>query len=141
MSIKIARMVNGEDVVADIKEVRNAPSKDYTSNPEDLRVLAYEFKDAFSIQLEMNEKDFLVEEEGNGDNPLKDIRMRFYPYFPLTVGSNFNSLHHVVSIADPHHEALKRYEQALTTIKNSKPQKDDVKVDYTEIPPEGLLVG
>ena len=55
MSIKIARMVNGEDVVADIKEVRNAPSKDYTSNPEDLRVLAYEFKDAFSIQLEMNE--------------------------------------------------------------------------------------
>ena len=45
-------MVNGEDVVADIKEVRNAPSKDFTSNPEDLRVLAYEFKDAFSIQLE-----------------------------------------------------------------------------------------
>ena len=137
-------MANGEDVIADIKEVRKAPSKDYcTNDPEDLRVLAYEFKDAFSIQLEMNEKDFLVEEEGNNtmENPLKDIRMRFYPFFPLTVGSNFVELIHVVSIADPHWEVLQRYEKALTTIKKSKPQKDDVKIDYSEVSPEGLLVG
>tara|TARA_S200000501_G_scaffold235368_1_gene220726 strand:- start:1305 stop:1700 length:396 start_codon:yes stop_codon:yes gene_type:complete len=131
MSIKIARMANGEDVVADIKEVRDKEG-------DDARVLAYEFQDAFSIQLEMNEKDFLVEEK---DNPLGDIRMRFYPYFPLTVGANFISLQHVVSIADPHWEVVKRYEEALTTIKKSKPQKDDVKVDYSEVPPNGILVG
>ena len=131
MSVKVARMANGEDVIADIKEVRD-------SEGDEARVLAYEFKDSFSIQLEMNDQEFLVEEAGK-PNPLGDIRMRFYPFFPLTVGSNFISLQHVVSIADPHGEVLKRDEDALKTIKKSR--KDDVKVDYSEVPPEGLVIG
>ena len=57
MSVKVARMANGEDVIADIKEVRN-------SEGDDARVLAYEFIDSFSIQLEMNDQEFLVEEAG-----------------------------------------------------------------------------
>ena len=131
MSVQVARMANGEDVIADIKEVRN-------SEGDDARVLAYEFIDSFSIQLEMNDQEFLVEEAGK-ENPLGNLRMRFYPFFPLTVGSNFISLQHVVSIADPHWEVLKRYEEALQTIKKSR--KDDVKVDYSEIPPSGLVIG
>jgi len=137
MTVKIARMANGEDVIADIKEVR-------TGDGEDSRVIAYEFIEAYSITLETDEQDFLVEDM---DAPmpteqpqLNNIRMRFFPYFPLTIGSNFISLPAVVSIADPHIEVLKRYQQATQTT-TAEARTDATEIDYSEAPPSDLLVG
>ena len=137
MTVKIARMANGEDVIADIKEVRSGEG-------DDARILAYEFVEAYSVTLETDEQDFLVEsldEELPPETPqLNNIRMRFFPYFPLTVGSNFITLNAVVSIADPHLEVLKRYNQARYQT-TSEARTDAIQVDYSEAPPSDLLIG
>ena len=135
MTVKIARMSNGEDVIADIKEVRSGEG-------DDARVLAYEFIEAFSITLETDEQDYLVEEvagEKVEQPQLNNIRMRFFPYFPLTVGSNFITLNHVVSMADPHVEVRKRYDQARNTT-TAEARTDATEIDYSEAPPSDLLV-
>lgn len=135
MTVKIARMSNGEDVIADIKEVRSGEG-------DDARVLAYEFIEAFSITLETDEQDYLVEEVGEKkvEQPqLNNIRMRFFPYFPLTVGSNFITLNHVVSMADPHVEVRKRYDQARNTT-TAEARTDATETDYSEAPPSDLLI-
>lgn len=135
MTVKIARMSNGEDVIADIKEVRSGEG-------DDARVLAYEFIEAFSITLETDEQDYLVEEvagEKVEQPQLNNIRMRFFPYFPLTVGSNFITLNHVVSMADPHVEVRKRYDQARNTT-TAEARTDATETDYSEAPPSDLLI-
>ena len=47
--IKIARMQNGEDVVADVKEIR--------ANETDTQALAYEFENAFTVSLLQSSND------------------------------------------------------------------------------------
>ena len=51
MTIKIARMQNGEDVVANVKEVR--------ANETDTQALAYEFENPFTVTLLQSATDMI----------------------------------------------------------------------------------
>ena len=60
MSVKVVRMQNGEDVVADVKEIRPEEGKS---------AIAYEFLDAMAVQILRSTED-MFEETGEAEASL-----------------------------------------------------------------------
>ena len=128
MSVKVVRMQNGEDVVADVKEIRPESGKS---------AIAYEFLDAFTVQILRSTEDMF--EEKTEMESLGDIQLEFFPWSPLGTGRNIVTLYSVVSISDPHSNVVEGWQQAIEKYKSLK--KEDVKVDHTETPPDNLFAG
>ena len=117
--IKIARMQNGEDVVADVKEIR--------ANETDTQALAYEFENAFTVSLLQSSNDMFKgadsyqdEEPPDPLDSLSDLRLQFFPWSPLSTGRNVVTLFSVVSMSDPHQNVLEGYHNALEKLKSLK---------------------
>ena len=75
MSVKIARMRSGEDVIADVKEVR--ASEDHTLP------LAYQFTQPYSVVIEQPADkmfDFQGEETVPDEMDLSDVQIKLYPW-------------------------------------------------------------
>ena len=128
MSVKVVRMQNGEDVVADVKEIRPESGKS---------AIAYEFLDAMTVQILRSTEDMF--EEKTEMESLGDIKLEFFPWSPLATGRNIVTLYSVVSISDPHSNVVEGWQQAIEKYKSLK--KEDVKVDYSETPPDNLFAG
>ena len=128
MTVKVARMQNGEDIVADIKEIRPEEGKS---------AIAYEFLDAFVVQILRSTED-MFEDKTDMDS-LGDIKLEFFPWSPLATGRNIVTLYSVVSISDPHSNVLDGWKQAIEKYKSLT--KDDAKIDYSQTPPDNLFVG
>ena len=105
MAIKIARMQSGEDVIADIKEIRESS--------ESTKALAYEFEEAFTIQIMQNPEDYFQEEGKDPIESLQDMQIQFFPWSPLTKGRNLVTLLSVVAISDPHEKVMQGYQEVL----------------------------
>ena len=130
MSVKVVRMQNGEDVVADVKEIRPESGKS---------AIAYEFLDAFVVQILRSTEDMFNEEVEVPMDELGDIKLEFFPWSPLSTGRNIVTLYSVVSISDPHSNVLDGWKQSLEKYKSLT--KDDAKIDYSQTPPDNLFVG
>lgn len=135
MTVKVARMQSGEDVIADVKEIRESP--------ESTAALAYEFSDAFTVMVQRpTESMFLTEEsEQSTLESLRDMKLEFFPWSPLTTGRNIVTLISVVAMSDPHHNVLQGYLEVREQFKTLNRPKNDAKIDYTQTPPEHLLIG
>ena len=125
MSVKVIRMQNGEDVVADVKEIRPESGKS---------AIAYEFLDAMVVTILRSTEDMF--EEKTEMESLGDIKLEFFPWSPLATGRNIVTLYSVVAISDPHSNVIEGWQQAIAKYKSIK--KDDAKVDYTQTPPPNL---
>ena len=125
MSVKVIRMQNGEDVVADVKEIRPESGKS---------AIAYEFLDAMVVTILRSTEDMF--EEKTEMESLGDIKLEFFPWSPLATGRNIVTLYSVVAISDPHSNVIEGWQQAISKYKSIK--KDDAKVDYTQTPPPNL---
>jgi len=130
MSVKVVRMQNGEDVVADVKEIRPESGKS---------AIAYEFLDAFVVTILRSTEDMFSEEVETPMDELGEIQLEFFPWSPLGTGRNIVTLYSVVSISDPHTNVIEGWQQAIEKYKSLK--KDDAKVDYSETPPDNLFAG
>ena len=128
MSVKVVRMQNGEDVVADVKEIRPEQGKS---------AIAYEFLDAMAVQILRSTEDMF--EEKTDMESLGDSQLEFFPWSPLATGRNIVTLYSVVAISDPHTNVIEGWQQAIEKYKSLK--KEDVKVDHTETPPDNLFAG
>jgi len=128
MSVKVVRMQNGEDVVADVKEIRPEEGKS---------AIAYEFLDAMAVQILRSTEDMF--EEKTDMESLGDIQLEFFPWSPLATGRNIVTLYSVVAISDPHTNVIEGWQQAIEKYKSLK--KEDVKVDHSEVPPDNLFAG
>ena len=128
MSVKVVRMQNGEDIVADVKEIRPESGKS---------AIAYEFLDAMTVQILRSTEDMF--EEKTDMESLGDIQLEFFPWSPLAIGRNIVTLYSVVAISDPHNNVIEGWQQAIEKYKSLK--KDDAKVDYSETPPDNLFAG
>jgi len=127
MSVKVVRMQNGEDVVADVKEIRPESGKS---------AIAYEFIDAFTVQILRSSEDMFNESIETPMDELGEIDLEFFPWSPLATGRNIVTLYSVVAISDPHSNVIEGWQQAIAKYKSIK--KDDAKVDYTQTPPPNL---
>ena len=130
MSVKVVRMQNGEDIVADVKEIRPESGKS---------AIAYEFIDAMSVQILRSTEDMFDETKSQDMESLGDIKLEFFPWSPLATGRNIVTLYSVVAISDPHINVIEGWQQALEKYKSLR--KDDAKVDYSETPPDNLFAG
>ena len=128
MSVRVVRMQNGEDVIADVKEIRPEEGKS---------AIAYEFLDAMAVQILRSTEDMF--EEKTDMESLGDIQLEFFPWSPLATGRNIVTLYSVVAISDPHTNVIEGWQQAIEKYKSLK--KEDVKVDHTETPPDNLFAG
>ena len=128
MSVKVVRMQNGEDVIADVKEIRPEEGKS---------AIAYEFLDAMAVQILRSTEDMF--EEKTDMESLGDIQLEFFPWSPLATGRNIVTLYSVVAISDPHTNVIEGWQQAIEKYKSLK--KEDAKVDYSETPPDNLFAG
>ena len=130
MSVKVVRMQNGEDVVADVKEIRPESGKS---------AIAYEFLDAFVVTILRSTEDMFSEEVETPMDELGEIQLEFFPWSPLGTGRNIVTLYSVVSISDPHTNVSEGWQQAIEKYKSLK--KEDAKIDHSETPPDNLFAG
>lgn len=135
MTVKIARMQSGEDVIANVKEIR--------TSPEATSALAYEFTEAFTVMIQRPTESMFLTEETEEDSlaSLRDMKLEFFPWAPLATGRNVVTLLSVVSISDPHHNVLASYLEVREQFKNLNKPKDDAEIDYSQKPPADLLIG
>ena len=130
MSVKIARLKNGEDVIADIKEVS---AKD---DPNKIAV-AFQFTEPYSVILEDSEEmemamwgEGLVDQEDdetedevdllpNNEEESKQPTLILYPWCPLARNREFFlRIDEVVTVYDPHTQVADKYTQLLKDKKN-----------------------
>jgi hypothetical protein len=69
------------------------------------------------------------------------MQLEFFPWAPLASGRNIVSLFSVVSMSEPHENVLKGYQQVLEQYKNLQKPKDNAEIDYSQTPPDDLLIG
>ena len=108
MSVKVVRMQSGEDVIADVKEVR---ASDESAVP-----LAYPFTQPYSVVLEQPADqmfEFQGEETAPDEMDLSNVQVKLFPWSPLTVGNSIVSVVSVVSIGDPHENIEESYYKIL----------------------------
>ena len=130
MSVKVVRMQSGEDIVADVKEIRPESGKS---------AIAYEFLDAFTVQILRSTEDMFNEEVEVPMDELGNIQLEFFPWSPLATGRNIVTLYSVVAISDPHTNVIEGWQTAIEKYKSLT--KDDAKIDHTQTPPDNLFVG
>jgi len=130
MSVKVVRMQSGEDIVANVKEIRPEEGKS---------AIAYEFIDAFTVQILRSTEDMFNEEVEVPMDELGEIQLEFFPWAPLATGRNIVTLYSVVAISDPHSNVVEGWKTAIEKYKSLK--KDDAEIDYTQTPPDNLFAG
>ena len=115
MTVKVARMQNGEDIVADIKEIRPEEGKS---------AIAYEFVDAFTVSILRNTEEMFQETTVDPMDCLGSIELEFFPWSPLSTGRNIVTLYSVVSISDPHQNVEVGWKQAICLLYTSPSPRD-----------------
>ena len=101
MSVRVVGMQNGEDVIADVKEMRN----------QDGTPLAYKLDFAYALTLQPN-KAMLLEEGESMD--LDHLDVEFQTYVPLSKHSYIMvPIPSVALIYEPHDNLLSKYNELL----------------------------
>jgi hypothetical protein len=110
MTVKIARLQNGEDVIADIKEVRDSSESE--------RPIAYSFTLPYMVMIQQS-SEVLFEEYQEGPKKLNNLKLELYPWVPLSSGDSvFVSLHQITSIYEPHTSVLEKYNELIAEMKS-----------------------
>lgn len=104
MSVRIVRMQNGEDVIADVKEALNGET-----------LVGLILTDPYQVYIQSD--SVLVPT----DDPqkLNDVQVQFLPWAPLSDGKEFLiRLDQVVTLYGAHSEILERYSQIIEATTN-----------------------
>ena len=114
MTVQVARLKSGEDVIADIKEIRN----------KDGDPVAYLFGQPRMLTLAReSEIQFLTEEAVASGDP-DGMRVVFSPYMPLSKDTeSLVPFDWVVTIANPLDEIVTMYEENLNGAPSSIAKK------------------
>ena len=103
MTARVVRMLNGEDVIADVKE---AFPDEKTFTP-----IGYVLTNPYQVTL--NATAEMLFEEGTSDTPQKinDLNLELFPWIPLSINnSTLVTLGTVATIYNPHPEVLSKWE-------------------------------
>jgi hypothetical protein len=115
MTVKIAKLRTGEDVICDISEIVEQGSSIMMNNnmPSPERVVAFQFTEPYNVWVDQESAQILLE---GSDEPQKinDIRLNLFPWAPLSADRKFVvSLSEVISIYEPHAEVANKYKQLV----------------------------
>ena len=105
MTVKLVMLKSGEDVVADVKEIK--------SNEE---VIGYYFENPLIIKLEQPDDSTLLTEnnESSVKQYLSKVNVTFYPWIPLSKNNTIPcSADWVVTIVEPIDKLKEQYQERL----------------------------
>ena len=111
MSIKLVMLKSGEDIIADVKEIK--------SNED---VIGYYFDFPLVVKMYQPEEPTLLTEDGSNKEYSSKFNVRFYPWIPLTKDSKVPcSADWVVTIVEPLEKLKKQYQEKLNGQSNQNP--------------------
>ena len=103
MSVKLVMLKSGEDLVADVKEIK--------SNDD---VVGYYFDDPLIVRISESEKPTVLNEEGSLTQYASKINVTFYPWIPLTKDVRIPcSADWVVTIVEPIEKLKTQYQERV----------------------------
>ena len=115
MSVKVVRMQNGEDVIADVKEMRQS---------EEGPAMAYKLEFPYALTIKPN-GTLLLEQEQSLD--LDEIDIEFQTYVPLSKHSYiFIPILSVALIYEPHDNLLSKYNELLEANAQTNTTEDEL---------------
>jgi len=123
MTVKIAKLRTGEEVICDLSEVveQGSPLMMGNNMPAQERVVAFQFSDPYNVWIDSESAAILLE---GSEEPqkLNDVKLNLFPWAPLSAERKIVvSLSEVVAIYEPHSEVLNKYKQ-LSEAKNGSSQ-------------------
>ena len=103
MSVKLVMLKSGEDIIADVQEIK--------SNEE---VVGYYFNDPLIIKLYQPEQPTVLNEEGSLKQYSSKVDITFYPWIPLSKDSKVPcSADWVVTIVEPIEKLKTQYQERV----------------------------
>ena len=103
MSVKLVMLKSGEDIIADVQEIK--------SNEE---VVGYYFNDPLIIKLYQPEQPTVLNEEGSLKQYSSKVDITFYPWIPLSKDSKVPcSADWVVTIVEPIEKLKTQYQEKV----------------------------
>ena len=103
MSIKLVMLKSGEDIIADVKELKSEEG-----------IVGYYFHDPLIVKMYHPEEPTVLNEEGSSREYESRISVQFYPWIPLSEESRIPcSADWVVTIVEPVKNIKKLYQERL----------------------------
>ena len=103
MSVKLVMLKSGEDIIADVKELKTEEG-----------IVGYYFHDPLIVKMYHPEESTVLNEEGSSREYETKISVQFYPWIPLSEESRIPcSADWVVTIVEPVQNVKKLYRESL----------------------------
>ena len=103
MSVKLVMLKSGEDIIADVKELKTEEG-----------IVGYYFQDPLIVKMYHPEQPTVLNEEGSSREYESRISVQFYPWIPLSEESRIPcSADWVVTIVEPVQNVKKLYRESL----------------------------
>ena len=104
MSVKLVMLKSGEDIIADVKEIKSVEQE----------VVGYYFHDPLIIKMYQPEEPTVLNEDSSTRQYASKISIQFYPWMPLSADSKIPcSADWVVTIVEPEQNVKKLYRESL----------------------------
>ena len=103
MSVKLVMLKSGEDIIADVKELKS-----------EQEVVGYYFENPLIVKMYQPEEPTVLNEEGSTRQYASKISIQFYPWIPLSEESRIPcSADWVVTIVEPVQNVKALYQERL----------------------------
>ena len=103
MSVKLVMLKSGEDIIADVKELKS-----------EQEVVGYYFQDPLIVKMYHPEEPTVLNEDGSSRQYESKISVQFYPWIPLSKESKIPcSADWVVTIVEPVQNVKTLYQERL----------------------------
>ena len=103
MSVKLVMLKSGEDIIADVKELKSEEG-----------IVGYYFHDPLIVKMYHPEEPTVLNEDSSTRQYASKISIQFYPWMPLSEESRIPcSADWVVTIVEPVKNVKKLYQESL----------------------------
>ena len=103
MSVKLVMLKSGEDIIADVKELKTEEG-----------IVGYYFHDPLIVKMYHPEEPTVLNEDGSSRQYESKISIQFYPWIPLSEESRIPcSADWVVTIVEPVKNIKKLYQERI----------------------------
>ena len=103
MSVKLVMLKSGEDIIADVKELKSEEG-----------IVGYYFHNPLIVKMQHPEEPTVLTEDGSSREYESKISVQFYPWIPLSEESRIPcSADWVVTIVEPVQNVKKLYQESL----------------------------
>ena len=104
MSVKLVMLKSGEDIIADVKEIKSVEQE----------IVGYYFHNPLIVKMYQPEEPTVLNEEGSLKQYSSKVDITFYPWIPLSKDSKVPcSADWVVTIVEPMDKLKQQYQERV----------------------------